>query len=97
MFLELPDAVMGPVGPIDAVRMSIADSGNEEVRCVREERIQTKKALDATNRLIARPKAEIASLKQELSEYKSVRSKLHTSDLECENTEFTEKSNAMRT
>ena len=43
------------------------------------------KALDAANRLIAKLKAEIASLKQELSEYKSVRSKLRTSDLEREN------------
>ena len=33
------------------------------------------KALDAANRLIARLKAEIAGLKQELSEYKSIRSK----------------------
>ena len=46
------------------------------------------KALDAANRLIARLKEEIAGLKQELSEYKSVRSKLRTSDLERENTEL---------
>ena len=46
------------------------------------------KALDAANRLIAKLKAEIAGLKQELSEYKSVRSKLRTSDLECENAEL---------
>jgi len=46
------------------------------------------KALDAANRLIARLKAEIAGLKQELSEYKSVRSKLRTSDLEIENAEL---------
>ena len=45
-------------------------------------------ALDAANRLIAKLKAEIAGLKQELSEYKSVRSKLRTSDLERENTEL---------
>lgn len=43
------------------------------------------KTLDAANRLIAKLKAEIAGLKQELSEYKSVRSKLRTSDLEREN------------
>ena len=41
------------------------------------------KALDAANRLIARLKAEIAGLKQELSEYK-----LRTSDLERENAEL---------
>ena len=46
------------------------------------------KALDAANRLIAKLKAEIAGLKQKLSEYKSVRSKLRTSDLERENAEL---------
>ena len=46
------------------------------------------KALDAANRLIARLKEEIAGLKQELSEYKSVRSKLRTSDLERESAEL---------
>ena len=46
------------------------------------------KALDVANRLIARLKAEISGLKQELSEYKSIRSKLRTSDLERENAEL---------
>ena len=46
------------------------------------------KTLDAANRLIAKLKEEIASLKQELSEYKSVRGKLRTSDLERENAEL---------
>ena len=46
------------------------------------------KALDAANRLIAKLKTEIAGLKQELSEYKSIRSKLRTSDLERENAEL---------
>ena len=46
------------------------------------------KTLDAANRLIAKLKVEIAGLKQELSEYKSVRSKLRTSDLEIENAEL---------
>ena len=46
------------------------------------------KAVDAANKLIAKLKAEIDSLKQEISEYKSVRSKLRTSDLERENAEL---------
>ena len=46
------------------------------------------KALDAANRLIAKLKVEIAGLKQELSEYKSIRSKLRTSDLKRENAEL---------
>ena len=52
----------------------------------KESRLQ--KALDAANRLIAKLKAEIAGLKQELSNYKSVRGKLRTSDLERENAEL---------
>ena len=55
----------------------------------RESKLQ--KALDAANGLIARLKAEIAGLRQELSEYKSVRSKLRTSDLERENAELRRK------
>ena len=54
------------------------------------------KALDAANRLIAKLKTEIAGLKQEISAYKSVRSKLRTSDLERENAELRGKFNAMR-
>ena len=46
------------------------------------------KALDSANRLIAKLKAEIAGLKQEISAYKSVRSKLRTSDLERESAEL---------
>ena len=46
------------------------------------------KALDAANKLIAKLKTEIAGLKQELSAYKSVRSKLRTADLERENAEL---------
>ena len=46
------------------------------------------KALDAANKLIEKLKAEIDGLKQELSEHKSVRSKLRTSDLEIENAEL---------
>ena len=59
-------------------------------KCITAEKKESKlqKALDAANRLIARLKEEIAGLKQELSEYKSVRSKLRTSDLERENAEL---------
>ena len=46
------------------------------------------KALDVANKLIAKLKTEIAGLKQELSAYKSVRSKLRTADLERENAEL---------
>ena len=46
------------------------------------------KALDAANKLIEKLKAEIDSLKKELSAYKSVRSKLRASDLEIENAEL---------
>ena len=45
------------------------------------------KALDAANKLIAKLKAEIDSLKQEISDYKSVHSKLRAAELERENTE----------
>ena len=42
-------------------------------------------------RMQRRLKAEIADLKQELSEYKSVRSRLRTSDMERENEDRREK------
>lgn len=46
------------------------------------------KALDAASKLIAKLKAEIDSLKQEISDYKSVHSKLRAAELERENTEL---------
>lgn len=46
------------------------------------------KALDAANKLIAKLKAEIDSLKQEISGYKSVHSKLRAAELERENAEL---------
>ena len=46
------------------------------------------KALDAANKLIAKLKAEIDGLKQEISDYKSVHSKLCAAELERENTEL---------
>lgn len=45
------------------------------------------KAVDAANKLIAKLRAEIDSLKQEISDYKSVHSKLRAAELERENTE----------
>ena len=52
----------------------------------RESKLQ--KAVDAANKLIAKLKAEIDSLKQEISDYKSVHSKLRAAELERENTEL---------
>ena len=52
----------------------------------RESKLQ--KALDAANKLIAKLKAEIDGLKQEISDYKSVRGKLRAAELERENTEL---------
>ena len=46
------------------------------------------KAVDAANKLIAKLKAEIDSLKQEISDYKSVHSKLRAAEMERENTEL---------
>ena len=46
------------------------------------------KAVDTANKLIAKLKAEIDSLKQEISDYKSVHSKLRAAELERENTEL---------
>lgn len=43
------------------------------------------KALDVANKLISELKTKIASLTKELSEYKSIRGKLHTAGLEQEN------------
>ena len=46
------------------------------------------KALDAANKLIVKLKAEIDGLKQEISDYKSVRGKLRAAELERENAEL---------
>ena len=46
------------------------------------------KALDAANKLIAKLKAEIDGLKQEISDYKSVCGKLRAAELEIENAEL---------
>ena len=43
------------------------------------------KALDVANKLISELKTKIALLTKELSEYKSIRGKLHTAELEQEN------------
>ena len=66
---------------------SLAMAAKKYVTAAKKES-KLQKALDAANRLIAKLKAEIAGLKQELSEYKSVRSKLRTPDLEHENAEL---------
>ena len=66
---------------------SLAMAAKKYVTAAKKES-KLQKALDAANRLIAKLKAEIAGLKQELSEYKSVRSKLRTPDLERENAEL---------
>ena len=44
--------------------------------------------MDAANKLIEKLKAEIAGLKQEISDYKSVRGKLRVAGLERENAEL---------
>ena len=46
------------------------------------------KAVDAANKLIAKLKAEINRLKQEIFDYKSVHSKLRAAELKRENTEL---------
>ena len=51
---------------------------------------------DAANKLIAKLKAEIDSLKQEISDYKSVHSKLRAAELEREIRSCAGKSAAMR-
>ena len=57
---------------------------------ITQEKMESKlqKALDAANKLIAKLKAEIDGLKQEISDYKSVRGKLRAAELERENTEL---------
>ena len=59
---------------------------SSKVAVERESKLQ--KAVDAANKLIAKLKAEIDSLKQEISDYKSVHSKLRAAELERENTEL---------
>ena len=66
---------------------SLAAAAKKYVTAEKKES-KLQKTLDAANRLIAKLKAEINSLQQELSEYKSVRSKLRTPDLERENAEL---------
>ena len=49
------------------------------------------RALDAANKLIAELKAKVAALTKELSEYKSIRGKLHIAGLEQENVALKDK------
>lgn len=55
-----------------------------------------KKALDAANKIITELKAKFVSLTKELSEYKSIRGKLHTAGLEQENEALRGKLRAMK-
>lgn len=54
----------------------------------KKKRTALEATVDAANKLIAKLKAEIDSLKQEISDYKSVHSKLRAAELERENTEL---------
>ena len=53
----------------------------------KKKRTALEATVDAANKLIAKLKAEIDSLKQEISDYKSVHRKLRAAELERENTE----------
>ena len=68
----------------------VAVEREEAKKYVTAEKKESKlqKAVDAANKLIAKLKAEIDSLKQEISDYKSVHSKLRAAELERENTEL---------
>ena len=66
---------------------SLATAAKKYVAAEKKES-KLQKALDAANKLIAKLKAEIDGLKQEISDYKSVRGKLRAAELERENTEL---------
>ncbi len=66
---------------------SLATAAKKYVAQEKKER-QLQKLLDTANKLISELKAKVAALTAELSEYKSVRGKLRTRELEKENDEL---------
>lgn len=78
--------------PLSSFRVMLERSEYETLaaaamKYITQEKKESKlqRALDAANKLISELKAKIASLTRELSEYKSVRGKLHIAGLEREN------------
>ena len=67
---------------------ALAVKGNGTYVTAEKKESKLQKALDAASKLIAKLKAEIDSLKQEISDYKSVHRKLRAAELERENTEL---------
>ena len=66
---------------------SLATAAKKYVAQEKKER-HLQKLLDTANKLISELKAKVAALTAELSEYKSVRGKLRTRELEKENDEL---------
>ncbi len=69
---------------------SLATAAKKYVAQEKKER-HLQKLLDAANKLISELKAKVAALNAELAEYKSVRGKLHTNELEQENEKLRDK------
>lgn len=74
---------------------SLATAAKKYVAQEKKER-HLQKLLDTANKLISELKAKVAALTAELSEYKSVRGKLRTRELEKENDELRAGSAAMK-
>lgn len=69
---------------------SLATAAKKYVTQEKKER-HLQKLLDAANKLISELKAKVAALTAELAEYRSVRGKLHTNELEQENEKLRDK------
>ena len=69
---------------------SLATAAKKYVAQEKKER-HLQKLLDAANKLISELKAKVTALTAELAEYKSVRGKLHTNELEQENAKLRDK------
>ena len=69
---------------------SLATAAKKYVAQEKKER-HIQKLLDAANKLISELKAKVTALTAELAEYKSVRGKLHTNELEQENAKLRDK------